>query len=271
MKNSLIKNAVTLLRTPGMISHFGRYCIHRTPGLRGPSVKTASGGTVSLWEDFSDYWWGRKLSMLDEGEFALMQRMVKNANGKAVVGIDVGAHIGVFSIDMARAGFTSVHGFEANPRTFVRALSNIQQNNLRGIEGGTGANHVDVTGMENSRHRIRVPTISLDLYCQENQIESVQLVKIDVEGYEPWVVKGMSRLLENGRIEALIIEICPGTLDRTGSSVKDIAEPLNRAGYQLCTLSADGTPGKTMTLAELEAVRNLPLPFINVICVKKAI
>lgn len=286
MKNRLIKNAVTLLQRPEMILHFGSYWGHRILGIRGPIVKTRSGGVVSIWEDFTDYWWGRKLSILDEGDFALMRRLVKEGHGKALIGIDVGSHVGEFSIDMALAGFTSVHGFEANPRTFLRALDNIRINKLHNvelicaavgqdfgtasfvIEGGTGVNHVDVAGNESSLRRIRVPTISLDAYCKTNQIESLQLVKIDVEGYEPWVLKGMHDLLSGQRVEALIIEICPNTLERAGCTVRDIANPLNAAGYELRSLENDGLPGVLLSIEDLESVRNLQLGYINVLCVK---
>ncbi len=291
MKNSLLKNALKLLQEPTMVPSYALWCLNRTFNLRGPKVSTATGGQLSIWEDFSDFWWGRQLAQLDAGETTLMKTLVADGSrlGRPVVGVDIGAHVGMFSIDMARSGFTSVHGFEANPRTYVRALNHIRLNGINNvnlvcaamgaghglvsfvIEGGTGVNHVDTKDTETNVQRIQVPTVSLDLYCKEKKIDRVDLVKIDVEGYEPWVLGGMKGLLMEGRIGTLIIEICPANLDRTGTTVADIARPLNEAGYDLCEILDSGKPGKTMSLEELEAVRQLPLPFINVFCVKKTV
>src|SRR5699024_11162887 len=68
-----------------------------------------------------------------------------------------------------------------------------------------------------------VPSMTLDhfwkTYLQKNPID---LLKIDVEGAEPLVFKGMVELLDNGMVKAMIIEFCPAILQNAGFKITDI-------------------------------------------------
>jgi FkbM family methyltransferase len=51
-----------------------------------------------------------------------------------------------------------------------------------------------------------VPVITLDTYCAENAVERIDLLKIDVEGFELNVLRGARRLLDDRRIGAIQFE-----------------------------------------------------------------
>ena len=52
-----------------------------------------------------------------------------------------------------------------------------------------------------------IDSITLDLYCSENEIEFIDLLKIDVEGMEIDVLKSAKQLLSEKKIKILKIEI----------------------------------------------------------------
>jgi len=52
-----------------------------------------------------------------------------------------------------------------------------------------------------------ITTRTLDSFCLEKQIGSIDLLKIDVQGYDLRVLKGSSSMLKKGRIKCLLVEL----------------------------------------------------------------
>lgn len=64
--------------------------------------------------------------------------------------------------------------------------------------------------------RLIVNATTLDAFLKEQQIAKVDLVKIDIEGGEPWALAGMSKLLSHARELSVIIEYHPECLLAAG-------------------------------------------------------
>lgn len=130
---------------------------------------------------------------------------------------DIGAHIGEFTILAARAVGENgrVHAFEPNPEIFEIMKKNVRMNNLENVI----LNPVAVTDQEGDlemelyeepslsrlrshshkpmdelRKIIKVETVSLDSYSENYRNPDV--IKIDVEGAELNVLRGMKRILQ---------------------------------------------------------------------------
>lgn len=73
---------------------------------------------------------------------------------------------------------------------------------------------------------------TLDNYCQRLQIEQIDLLKIDVEGYELEVLKGAKEMLKQGRIQRIQFEY-GGTYLDAHILLKDMFELLTSHSYQL--------------------------------------
>jgi len=58
------------------------------------------------------------------------------------------------------------------------------------------------------------------------------VAKIDVEGFELKVLKGMSKSLSNQSFKGLIVEINPFTLSLTGVEGEDVFNLMHKYGYQ---------------------------------------
>lgn len=133
---------------------------------------------------------------------------VKNWN----VAIDVGAHVGFWTLDMAHR-FDQVFAFEPSPDSFECLCKNMEEfpnvataraavgersgecamidDPIRMANGknvNTGSRYIDQNGKG-------VTMLSLD----DLRFEGCGLLKIDVEGYEPAVVLGAQKLIKRFR------------------------------------------------------------------------
>lgn len=180
---------------------------------------------------------------------------IKNCLTKSSVFFDVGANMGFYTIWASR--FLSeggqIHAFEPNDRNFIRLQSNINLNNIPakvisnkialGLQKGSiqftqnldGENHLvtDSNGMELNKNVVMVDVISLDQYCEENNIDTIDYLKIDVEGFELTVLKGAIKLLTNGKIKIIQLEINE-TLKNSGNTSEELVEFLSNYDYLSC-------------------------------------
>lgn len=214
--------------------------------------------------------------------------------------IEVGAHRLKQSAFAAECGF-NVITFDASPTNFKEmekewgALRSEQKdrivmhNKAVGKEsgqtvsfssiGGTG-DHVDGTQTLDEAEKVRdrksnqaatvsVETISLDDVILSLPSEQwVYLVKIDVQGYEANVFRGMSKALAGSKIRYILFEYWVDALDQTAglplgscSGVTDILEPLARAGYELFDLSVQNHPKGQNLRPNRKESRFSPLEF----------
>ena len=79
--------------------------------------------------------------------------------------------------------------------------------------------------------KIEVDATTVDLYCFENQINKIDILKIDVEGYELGVLEGCTVLFDANRIECVVLESHED--DMRESSKNDIDNLLMSAGLQI--------------------------------------
>jgi FkbM family methyltransferase len=175
---------------------------------------------------------------------------------EAEVVIDVGAYVGFFTI---LAGLANRHGrvftFEPMPDNAERLQRHLELNALHNVEpvqaavsdfeGSAEIFHIG-SGYECSTSLVRdfmsvhpgvqtsvVPTIALDSFLEERGVESVSLVKIDIETSEPDALRGMWRTLERDR-PTIVSEVLSDTV---GSQLQGLLAPL---GYRFHHLTDEG-------------------------------
>ena len=172
--------------------------------------------------------------------------------------IDIGANVGYYTMVAAKlVGPTGcVHAFEAAPRTFAGLQTNATLNPAANIhvhgqavtdrygetEFFTAA--ADRTGYSSIRDLgeqtaavATVPAISLDSILAE--LPRTRLVKIDVEGAELLVLRGMRGLIERDRPHVLL-ELDDAFLRELGADAAQLCEFLTRSGYTLSRIVARG-------------------------------
>jgi FkbM family methyltransferase len=166
--------------------------------------------------------------------------------------LDVGSNVGVYSIQSLEIVGTSgnVHAFEIDPRP-LRCLElskkrfhydnlHIHSTAVGSAIGKVQLNQDHECG--NSQVSLvdggtQVPMVSLDTWMASNGVDRVNVIKIDVEGFELEVLKGAQEILARNK-PSLIIEADDRLLSRTGASVEMLTGYLSSFGYT-CTVVND--------------------------------
>lgn len=175
--------------------------------------------------------------------------------------VDVGSHMGYYSVlGGSSVGNTGkVHAFEANPIIFETLFKNIFVNGLissvtinnnavysysRKLEfstlsRATGGNSLvefteeyKTTYQENI-NKILIDSISLDEYFRKQPSYKVDVVKIDAEGSEPYIFKGMEKVLEENPKIVIFCEFNPGLIRGCGNEPVEFLKDLKRYGFSL--------------------------------------
>ena len=171
-------------------------------------------GNLNNYIDWMLYFFGA----YEKQTLMLLQDLMKN-HYRSGVFLDIGANIGVHSLFMSRHA-ASVHSFE--PYELVRnslekniALNQISNITVHpvglgnsteelqyfaptGFNRGTGS-FVESHEIQNNRalHKLRVE--AADAYLAAMGVHNVDVMKIDVEGFERFVLAGMKATLESAR------------------------------------------------------------------------
>jgi FkbM family methyltransferase len=172
--------------------------------------------------------------------------------------IDVGAHIGFFSlIASSRVGPTGqVYAFEANCDRFEELQSNAAAYpwlacysravwNKSGLmdfsnpqqpgESGWGK----VATVRKEGHIVSVDAISLDEWHEIAGFPAIRVVKIDAEGSEPFILEGMRRLISKTR-PFLIVELNDQLLGEAGYSKSAITKAIKDNQYRIFSMNWEG-------------------------------
>jgi FkbM family methyltransferase len=156
--------------------------------------------------------------------------------------LDIGANIGYFTAYMSKlvGANGTVHAFEPEPKNFALLQRNIKINNIQNVvfhpfalgdKEVIGSLHL--SNFNGGMHRlydsiccsdsvVEVPVVKLDTLFAPGQ---VSVIKIDVEGFEPFVLKGAESLIKGQNIK-IISEYCPPSILEAGASVTQFIERL---------------------------------------------
>jgi len=161
---------------------------------------------------------------------------------------DVGANIGYYTVQFARNTNATIYAFEPMDYQYNTLLRNLELNSVSNVHpikkivsDSEGKQRIYFSGMENTAASSvvnetdefeEIPAISLDGFCEENQIRKIGLIKIDVEGYEFNVLKGLENMLKNQNVSHLFIEIVERHLNKAGTSAREVFDFLKRNNYQ---------------------------------------
>jgi FkbM family methyltransferase len=164
--------------------------------------------------------------------------------------IDVGAHVGKLSLQFARmCPRAQVIAFEMMPRTFEELKTNTRSSpRIRPFciglsdESGTAVLRVEQDSQLNSlRNRDAAPGNGqavpialrrLDDMAAELGIATIDLLKVDAEGFDLQVLKGAVKLFEAGQVRAVWVEVDFGNSSIVHGNFIDIAGWLAQWGLR---------------------------------------
>ena len=169
--------------------------------------------------------------------------------------VDAGANIGLHSLFYSKrvGGSGKIYSFEPSKKNFSRLMAHVQYNRVTNIEGlclALGAKHGSAKIVDNEEDTSRtflqsslsnngeastVTLESLDAFAKFKQVERIDFLKIDVEGYEAEILAGARDLLTRQVIKVIQVELDERSLDRAGSQKSAVISLLIKNGYCLCS------------------------------------
>ncbi len=170
--------------------------------------------------------------------------------------IDVGAHIGDFSIVAAsRILKGTILAFEPTTETVHEFRQNLLLNEMTDrvtilekavsnkngtihfeLESESEINHISAKSSAKTR---KVATTKLDTVCAEHQLLFVDLLKVDVEGAEGLVFAGAQSLLSTQKIGVILFEVNP-KMKQYSTTTADLCSLLESHGYTLFSVTEKG-------------------------------
>jgi FkbM family methyltransferase len=169
--------------------------------------------------------------------------------------VDVGAYVGLITLTAARAVGPSgrVIAFEPHPESVEILRGNVRRAGATHVtvhdvalsdDTGTGVLHVDPecerTSLVPGRLDESEPTMTR-IACGDALLRGpVELVKIDAEGAELAVLRGMAKTLAASPRAVLIVEFAPDVLRAAGHEPADLVAVIGELGFEVAVIDEAG-------------------------------
>ena len=146
---------------------------------------------------------------------------------------DIGSYTGVYTLVAAKSNRKlKVSAFEPNPDLFSALEKNLKLNRIRNVKSEQMAldnqpgeaylylNHDIHTSIgsliqsSTAGKKVLVRKTTLDIYCENHSVNSIDLIKIDVEGYETNVLQGGSSIIKKSSPIILMESLTHETLEK---------------------------------------------------------
>jgi len=180
-------------------------------------------------------------------EVSLIEQIVKD--GHFVV--DIGANIGYHSVILAKLVGSSGHVMSCEPdeNNFSMLMTNLDLNHLSArvntVKCAIGEKNGSITLYKNEHNlgdhrtyandtsmqqRIEVPMYTVDHLVPPGT--KVDMVKMDIQGFEYFALKGMNRLLRENKDLTIFMEFWPDGFREAGCDPKEVANFLLKQEFE---------------------------------------
>ena len=207
----------------------------------------------------------------DRAERQLLKRILSAGD----IVVDAGANIGIYSQFFARCvGATGVvHSFEPAPENFKRlqsatrnlanvclsqaALGERSEKSRLYLSDRLNVDHRTYTTEGDSRPTVPITILALDDYFEPGQ--RVNLIKMDIQGYELHALRGASRVLADNADLKLLLEFWPYGLKQAGVSCIELLDALQKENMLVSAITSHG-----LVPFNVNSLRDTPEWYTNV-------
>ncbi len=167
--------------------------------------------------------------------------------------LDVGANVGHYTTLAASlvASTGRVLAFEPSPYAYSKLKAVLEDNNITQVNlfqcaAGDEEGQLDLylpsegylhspslVQSDSSYIPVKVDVCRLDSHPSLAPPTVIDLMKVDVEGFEPNVLRGMQDHLQSGRVRYLMCEFNSGWLEPNGSSCEALLEMIRSMGFTI--------------------------------------
>jgi len=219
----------------------------------------------------------------EETETELVKKLIK----KNDLVVDIGANIGYFSLIFAKlvGPGGKVFSFEPELENLNLLKKNIEVNGYKNviientaISDSDGKTKLYLSKNDRGHHRISqsekqnknavtVTKITLDQYFEKKtDSKKISFIKIDVEGSEIGVLKGMTSILQGNNNLKLLVEYCPNHILDYGAKPEEFVQILKTNGFNIYQINPER---KILEPVSEKILLNIPAKScINLICKK---
>ena len=176
-------------------------------------------GDLASYIDWSTFFYGA----YERGNLLFLKSLVKTRQDKTgqdkTIFVDIGANVGVHSLNMSQF-CSDVHSFEPNPVVRGKLEEKIRMNIVKnivvhgvgvgmvneelpyyapkGCNQGTGS-FIEGYSLNNDNNGILLKLVHGDEYFEKLRLDQIDIIKIDVEGFEKNVLLGLKKTLAKYR------------------------------------------------------------------------
>ena len=179
-----------------------------------------------------------------------------NNFSRGTIFFDIGAHIGYYSSIAAVINDSKgyIYSFEPRPMNIEFFRRHMKINNFQNViltEAAVGKSdgyvqfddkHGSATGFVSQDGNLRVRQVSIDRMVKEGSLPFPDFIKIDVEGGEIEVLKGLEYVISSAKPKILVATHSP-------EERKFVEDFLNRHNYWFQVLNPDAVSGDTEIIA----------------------
>jgi len=206
----------------------------------------------------------------DRAERKLLRKILSPGD----VAVDAGANIGIYTrfLSLCVGPTGCVHSFEPSPENFrrlqaaTRKLPNVRlsqaavgESSRRSrlyISDKLNVDHRAYVPEGESRHTVPIEMMALDDYFKP--AERVDLIKMDIQGYELHALRGANRVLADNPGIKLLFEFWPYGLKQAGASWVELIEALKQKRKLVQQVS-----GKGLTAFDFESINESEAWYVN--------
>ena len=220
--------------------------------------------------------------------------LVKNEIKEGDVVLDVGANIGYYSLIFAKlvGKYGKVFAFEPESYNFGLLNKNLRINGYQNVitkntvvSDYIGTTKLYLSNLTTGMHRIypsqyctsktiNVETLTLDNYLNAELVDKISFVKIDVEGSELGVLRGMKNILQKNNKLKILLEFVPFCLREFGTQPKDLLTFLVDMNFEISYRNDQTNKFESadddflLTKFDVTKFDRIP-PATNILCIRK--